>query len=194
MNSNDVEAATAAETEANNKVEIENESAKTVQTTVTNTASQQTTPNIRRNERRSARSIYATPRGGGETVVTTPTPTPTPTPKARQRVRKTDSQTSFDAASPSITSSPRAASSDISMPNTPATPKSASNSGSLLKYKVGMLVEARDSAKEWYRARVVEIDDSQQRVKVHFLGKTFYSLFSISELIICQNLPNHYFN
>lgn len=194
MNSNDVEAATAAETEANNKVEIENEDAKTV-TTVTNTATQQTTPNIRRNERRSARSIYATPRGGGgETVVTTPTPTPTPTPKARQRVRKTDSQTSFDAASSSITSSSRAASSDLSMPNTPATPKSASNSGSLLKYKVGMLVEARDSAKEWYRARVVETDDSQQRVKVHFLGTTSKSLFSISELIIRQILSNHYFN
>lgn len=125
-------------------------------------SSSTTTPTqTRRNERRAVRSIYATPREPTDSP--TPISSPTPTPK-RQRIRKTDSQTSLDLA-PSSNASLASSSPLPSTPNPPTTNKSS-------KYKIGMAVEARDSAKEWYKARVVEIDENEQpgKVKIHFQG------------------------
>lgn len=120
-------------------------------------------PQIRRNERRTVRSIYARDRDPVDSPpASVPIASPGPlTPSTnvtagkavRPRIRKTDAQASFELASPPVSTTP---------------------AKSLLKYKVGMTVEARDSAMEWYRAKVVEIDEEQKRVKVHFLGSIIY--------------------
>jgi hypothetical protein len=38
------------------------------------------------------------------------------------------------------------------------------------KWNVGMLVEAKDASGKWYKSRIVEIDEEEKQVKVHYLG------------------------
>ena len=37
-------------------------------------------------------------------------------------------------------------------------------------WKIGTLVEARDLHDNWYKSRIIEVDESNKRVKVHFFG------------------------
>ena len=50
-------------------------------------------------------------------------------------------------------------------------------------WKVGTLVEARDLHDNWYKSRIIEIDEANKRVKVHFFGwnsryDQWFNLFS----------------
>lgn len=115
--------------------------------------------NIRRSQRRDVRSIYATriaPKApeeqslaisshqnenkGGDINVSITEEAPQTSLKETNQQRKSDAPVSYQI------------------------------SKELAKYKVGVLIEARDSAKDWYKSRIVELDNENNRVKVHFLG------------------------
>lgn len=38
------------------------------------------------------------------------------------------------------------------------------------KWKVGAMIEARDSHMNWYKARIIHIDESNSRIKIHYQG------------------------
>lgn len=45
-----------------------------------------------------------------------------------------------------------------------------SSSSSQSAWKIGDLVEAKDASDNWYKSRLVDIDEEEKQIKVHFLG------------------------
>jgi hypothetical protein len=48
--------------------------------------------------------------------------------------------------------------------------KRITNEISKFELKIGLLVEAKDSANNWYKSRIIKLDQEANRCKVHFLG------------------------
>ena len=53
------------------------------------------------------------------------------------------------------------------------------------KWKEGILVEAKDESGNWYKSRIIDIDEEEKQIKVHFLGwNSRYDLF----VLLCANI------
>lgn len=92
-------------------------------------------------------------------LATNPNASPSPIPEAVKTQRSTSKRKKVDNDDASSQSSAQA-------PTAKKTPAESAKHN----WKIGSILEARDAHMNWYKARVIQLDEANSRVKIHYLG------------------------